>query len=111
MWKERLGTKATFLNLIGVFERAGYQNCADFVKRVCYGKYCELEMMHGNDSIIIPGSLFPNFQVCTQKSKSCKEGLCSITLHFTHNGKEHKALESSEPISCESLVAIFKSLY
>ena len=82
MWKERLGTKATFLNLIGVFERAGYQNCADFVKRVCYGKYCELEMMHGNDSIIIPGSLFPNFQVCTQKSKSCKEGLCSITLHL-----------------------------
>ena len=85
MWQERLGTKATFLNLIGVFECAGYQNCADFVKRVCYGKYCELEMMHGNNNILV-SSLGPLSQIIKfvrgQKNGSCKEGLCNISLHL-----------------------------
>ena len=33
-WKQRLGSSATYNNLIGVFERAGYQDYADTVRRV-----------------------------------------------------------------------------
>ena len=33
-WKQRLGSNATYSNLIGVFERAGYQGYADTVYKV-----------------------------------------------------------------------------
>ena len=31
MWKEARGSEATYINLIGVFERAGYKDYADTV--------------------------------------------------------------------------------
>ena len=31
MWKEARGSEATYINLIGVFERAGYQDNVDTV--------------------------------------------------------------------------------
>ena len=34
-WKQKLGSSATYNNLIGVFERAGYQGYADVVRGVC----------------------------------------------------------------------------
>ena len=34
MWKQKLGSAATYSNLIGVFERAGYQGYADTVYKV-----------------------------------------------------------------------------
>ena len=36
-WKQKLGSKATYGNLIGVFERAGYQGYADTVRRIVEG--------------------------------------------------------------------------
>ena len=33
-WKQKLGSSATYSNLIGVFERAGYQGYADTVHKV-----------------------------------------------------------------------------
>ena len=33
-WKQKLGSTATYSNLIGVFERAGYQGYADTVHKV-----------------------------------------------------------------------------
>ena len=33
IWKQRTGSKATYSKLIKIFERAGYQNCADKVRR------------------------------------------------------------------------------
>ena len=32
MWKQRSGSKATYSRLIKIFERAGYQDCADKVR-------------------------------------------------------------------------------
>ena len=32
MWKERKGDKATYNNLIRIFEGAGNQQCADFIR-------------------------------------------------------------------------------
>ena len=37
-WKQKLGSSATYSNLSGVFERAGYQGYAEVVRNVC-GKY------------------------------------------------------------------------
>ena len=34
MWKQAHGPKATYKNLIGVFERAGYQDYADTVNKL-----------------------------------------------------------------------------
>ena len=34
MWKQRTGSKATYSKLIKIFEQAGYQNCADNVRRI-----------------------------------------------------------------------------
>ena len=34
MWKQKLGSTATYSSLIGVFERAGYQGYADTVYKV-----------------------------------------------------------------------------
>ena len=34
-WKQKLGSTATYSNLIGVFKRAGYQGYAEVVKQVC----------------------------------------------------------------------------
>lgn len=34
-WKQRLGSKATYNKLIGVFECAGYQGYADTVRQIC----------------------------------------------------------------------------
>ena len=36
-WKQKLGSKATYGNLIGVFERAGYQGYADSVRSIVEG--------------------------------------------------------------------------
>ena len=33
-WKQKLGSSATYNNLIGVFERAGYQEYADAVRKL-----------------------------------------------------------------------------
>ena len=33
-WKQKFGSTATYSNLIGVFERAGYQGYADTVRKV-----------------------------------------------------------------------------
>ena len=37
-WKQKLGSSATYSNLIGLFERAGYQNYADTVRNI-HGKF------------------------------------------------------------------------
>ena len=37
-WKQRLGPNATYTNLIGVFERAGYKYYADRVRQIVYGE-------------------------------------------------------------------------
>ena len=34
MWKKARGPEATYINLIGVFERAGYQDYADAVRKL-----------------------------------------------------------------------------
>ena len=34
IWKQRLGSSVTYSNLIGVFERAGYQGYADTVRSI-----------------------------------------------------------------------------
>ena len=36
MWKRRLGSGATYYKLISIFERADYQNYADFVKTIIH---------------------------------------------------------------------------
>ena len=82
MWRKRLGSNATYINLIGVFEDAGYQNCADFVRRVCCGKYCEFSLTRNGayDCSLTPRPSLLDVQVCTQKSR-IKEGLVhNITL-------------------------------
>ena len=37
-WKQKLGSSATYNNLIGVFERAGYQGYADAVRKLVQAK-------------------------------------------------------------------------
>ena len=37
MWKQARGSEATYLNLIGVFERAGYQEYAETVQSTVAG--------------------------------------------------------------------------
>ena len=37
-WKQKLGSDATYSNLISVFEHAGYQGYAEVVRYVC-GEY------------------------------------------------------------------------
>ena len=36
-WKQKLGSNATYNNLIGAFERAGYRGYADTVRKICGG--------------------------------------------------------------------------
>ena len=36
-WKQACGSEATYLNLIGVFQRAGYQKYADTVQSIVAG--------------------------------------------------------------------------
>ena len=39
MWKERKGNQATYNNLIRIFEDAGHQQCADFIRHnLTFGK-------------------------------------------------------------------------
>ena len=33
-WKQKTGSKATYSKLIKIFERAGFKNCADKVRRI-----------------------------------------------------------------------------
>ena len=42
-WKQKLGSNATYNNLIGVFERAGYQGYADTVRDI-FGMYHDTDM-------------------------------------------------------------------
>ena len=44
MWKERKGDKATYNNLIKIFEGAGNQQCADFIRHI--GKSLASSHMH-----------------------------------------------------------------
>ena len=39
-WKQRLGSKATYNELIGVFERAGHKDYTDTVRRICGKSHC-----------------------------------------------------------------------
>ena len=34
LWKQKLGSRATYTNLIGVFERAGRKDYADLVRQM-----------------------------------------------------------------------------
>ena len=34
LWKQRLGSDATYNNLIRVFENAGYRDLADFIRKI-----------------------------------------------------------------------------
>ena len=38
MWKERNGPDATYNNLIRIFEGAGNRECADFIRKLTFGK-------------------------------------------------------------------------
>ena len=41
IWKQKLGSRATYRELIGVFERAGYRNYVDTIHEVVFdGKVC-----------------------------------------------------------------------
>ena len=42
MWKDKLGSKATYRNLILAFESAGYGKYGDIVRQVISGQYCLL---------------------------------------------------------------------
>ena len=47
LWKQKLGSRATYQELINIFERAGYNSYADVVRNiVCH---TESEMDHFND--------------------------------------------------------------
>ena len=44
MWKQKLGSTATYSNLIGVFERAGYQGYADTVYKLGRGVFSSVRL-------------------------------------------------------------------
>ena len=48
MWKQRTGSKATYSRLIKIFERAGYQNCADKVVQLACVSDTESEDSSGS---------------------------------------------------------------
>ena len=49
-WKHKLGSNATYNNLIGVFETAGYQDCADTVRDI-FGMYLVVCVDHALASL------------------------------------------------------------
>ena len=48
-WKEKVGSSATYNKLIGVFERAGYKNYADIVRKVVHVSDSEADDSSGSD--------------------------------------------------------------
>ena len=48
MWKQRTGSKATYSKLMKIFERAGYQNCADKVAQLACVSDTESEESSGS---------------------------------------------------------------
>ena len=53
-WKQNFGSSATYNNLIGVFERAGYSEYASTVRHIC-GKFLFKRIdLSGYDNIVIP---------------------------------------------------------
>jgi hypothetical protein len=62
IWKRRLGSEATYQRLINIFERAGFQNCADIVRSVICEYESEVDNPSDCDEPIPQPETYPNVQ-------------------------------------------------
>lgn len=74
-WKQKLGSSATYNNLIGVFERAGYQEYADVARKLVQAKTSH-EMEHNSELNLIAPQLpqEPVFPELPQSSRVATQG-------------------------------------
>ena len=70
MWKQRLGSRATYGNLIDVFEHAGYKQYAEVVRKVVTG----IEPM----KTVVPATTVQAGKSMSKQNQG--EGKCHITL-------------------------------
>ena len=82
-WKQKLGSEATYQELINVFERADFQNCADIVRSIilCENE-SEVDDSSDYDEPIPQPETYPNVQLnsrpppkLSRRTSSCDEYL------------------------------------
>ena len=66
-WKQRTGSKATYSKLIKIFERAGYQNCADRVRRIAQLSDSESDDSSGSGEEQSQVEQTPAYPACQQQ--------------------------------------------
>ena len=74
IWKQRLGSDATYQKLIDIFERAGYHtyNYAEIVRNITCDTESETDDFHDDDTMPQPET-YPPFKTSHPSSTKCSE--------------------------------------
>ena len=62
VWKQKLGSDATYQRLMNIFERAGFQNCAEIIRSLVCEDESEEDDSSDYDEPIPQPETYPNVQ-------------------------------------------------
>ena len=72
MWKQRLGSEATYQKLIDVFERASYHTYAEIVRNIVCNTESETDDSHDDDPVSQPAT-YPPLKPSPLSSTKCSQ--------------------------------------
>ena len=72
IWKQRLGSDATYQKLINIFERAGHHTYAEVVRNIACDAESETDDFHDDDTMSQPET-YPPFKSSHPSSTECSE--------------------------------------
>jgi hypothetical protein len=72
MWKQKLGSDATYQRLINIFKQSDFHNCAEIVRNIIYEDESEIDDSSDYDEPIIQPETYPNVQLNSLPSSSPK---------------------------------------
>ena len=89
MWKQRLGSEATYRRLINVFERAGFQNCAEIVRSIVCEEESEIDDSSDYDEPILQPETYPKVQLNPPKAPKLSRHVSSCDEYLLINPATH----------------------
>ena len=92
-WKQRNGSKATYNRLIKIFERAGYQDCADKVRSIAQLSDSETDDSSGSGEEQSQPKAYPSHnqkQILSQSSPAVSKSIETYVIVDRENLPEGK---------------------